>query len=71
MKNQAIYNRLIELQAESAKLGIEYLRNQTPIDLCDTKKVLKPFADIHSSFNNAIKKLNPIYSIQKQNTSQR
>ncbi|TDO68775.1 hypothetical protein EV143_12037 [Flavobacterium chryseum] len=57
MKNLSIVNKLIEIKSQISALGIEYLETQMPVALSDIGKTLKPFVEIGSSIDQAIKKL--------------
>jgi len=57
MKNTEILESLISIKSQITELGIKHLENQMPIVLTDVGRILKPFTDMDSAVNLAIKKL--------------
>ena len=58
MKNKNIVEKLLDIKQQVAKLGIEYLESHSPFILSDVDRILKPFTNIDSSIDRALKKLN-------------
>ncbi|OHT44455.1 hypothetical protein [Flavobacterium tructae] len=70
MGNREILEQLVRIKKEVTDLGLKHIENQMPVVLSDIGKVLKPFTDIDSSINFALKKLSDEFtgSIPKSNS---
>lgn len=71
MPNIIISEKLIDIKRQLTELGVEYLESHSPFILSDVQKILKPFTNIDSSINQALKKITSDSvpgSIPKSNT---